>query len=482
MMAEQTDEKLREAMQRLRGWGDFAAVMGPRSGRQMKRLRSAVEAFGVDMSLVVRTRLSAEGEHDLIDGGLGSPLLQGQAVVVPTSKLAAEFGDCFNDDYECQVNEAVKKACCEVFLQKPQLPVPTGFRSHVMEVFSPPRFVPKAKEKGMVGAGSWDLQCGWDVFKAEDRARFWRAYAHHRPYMVTLSPECRVFSALMRTNWDRMDPVVAEALRQRGIEMLMFAMLVAAAQIRCGGKFLFEHPLFASSWFTETVKLIASLPQVRCVRVDMCAFGLQVSEDGLSFKPTGLMTNDAELARAMEGHLCTKDHEHVKLENGLPKKAQVYPKKFVSRVLYGTRRSVLDRIGPKMITAFPELGNDDDEDEEDFGDDPGEEPERPDEQGEGVPAVPPEPALTEPMKKSVEKLHVNMGHPELSVFLRVLKAGGAKESVLEYVRSEFKCDSCLRRGRPRPDGGPPCLALSSSTSWWPRTSSTSTLTGSRWAC
>eukprot|EP00969_Alexandrium_andersonii_P121800 5385494-Alexandrium_andersonii.AAC.1 len=42
--------------------------------------------------------------------------------------------------------------------------------------------------------------------------------------------------------------------------------------------------------------------------------------------------------------------------------------------------------------------------------------------------------LSESEKRLVHKLHVNFGHPERARFLRMLKAGGAKQNVLQYVR------------------------------------------------
>jgi hypothetical protein len=141
---------------------------------------------------------------------------------------SVELSEFVNDDQEVQVGDKVKRACRHL-LGPGRLPLPEGFRTHVMEVFSPPRITEEATKQGLSEGGTWDLQCNWDVFDAEDRARFWRSYARSRPYMVTLSPERRAFSALMRINWDRMDPVEAEDLLRRGIEMLLFAMMIAIA-------------------------------------------------------------------------------------------------------------------------------------------------------------------------------------------------------------------------------------------------------------
>eukprot|EP00959_Pyramimonas_sp_CCMP1952_P247829 5180722-Pyramimonas_sp.AAC.1 len=60
-----------------------------------------------------------------------------------------------------------------------------------------------------------------------------------------------------------------------GLRDLIPRMEVAKPQHDRGRYFAFEHPLCASSWGAQAVSLIAPLPGVRRLRVDMCVFGLQ---------------------------------------------------------------------------------------------------------------------------------------------------------------------------------------------------------------
>eukprot|EP00959_Pyramimonas_sp_CCMP1952_P084549 1768590-Pyramimonas_sp.AAC.1 len=76
-----------------------------------------------------------------------------------------------------------------------------------------------------------------------------------------------------------------------GLRDLVLCMEVAQYQHSKGRFFAFEHPLYASSWETEVVRLIASLSGVRRLRVDMCVFDLQVDERGVNKKPTRILTN-----------------------------------------------------------------------------------------------------------------------------------------------------------------------------------------------
>ena len=45
-------------------------------------------------------------------------------------------------------------------------------------------------------------------------------------------------------------------------------------------------------------------------------------------------------------------------------------------------------------------------------------------------------------KELVHRLHINLGHPPSVQLLRALQAAGAKQKVLEYVRSEYRCPTC----------------------------------------
>ena len=67
---------------------------------------------------------------------------------------------------------------------------------------------------------------------------------------------------------------------------------MAEYQVKHGRKFLFEHPLGASSWACDGVKLVESLEGVFCTEADLWQFGLSVVSGELSKKPTRFMSND----------------------------------------------------------------------------------------------------------------------------------------------------------------------------------------------
>ena len=320
-----------------------------------------------------------------------------------------------------------------------------------MELFFPPRFSKEARRQGLdvppEEEASWDLTTGWDVFCCADRQRFCEALARYEPELLTRSPECKMFSSLMHSNVGRMDPVLVQVLRERAIYMITFALLAAVEQHRRDRFILFDHPLFASSWHLELTRWVGNLSGMEFVRVDMCMFGLQVSPLGLSKKPTGLLTNCFAVARRLERSVCLGLHSHVQLQHGLPAKAQVYPHDFVLQVLAGLREELAQK---RSRSSFPtEDLNEDATGAEERDDDEDDVPEdlRPAAASVGEEAAE---ELTDGMKRLVEKVHVNLGHPPKLQFLRALKAARANYIILKYVADSFRRSACEAHARPRP--------------------------------
>ena len=334
-------------------------------------------------------------------------------------------------------------------------------RTAFVEIFSPPRFVPELEKRGVpIGErASFDKRLGWDSRRPESVRELWRTLRRDRPQVAWLCPECRAFSALNNINLDRMDPERRQEMIREGLQALVLCMEVAIYQARRGRFFAFEHPYFATSWLSEVVGLVAQLPGTQKLRIDMCTFDLQVHSDGLSKKPTGILTNHPGIQKALEGHLCIGGHKHVILENQLPRKAQVCPPKVredvvraVSDIWSGRQthqpvssRDMLECSCCPRVLACPELP-------EEGADGMGEDGQDSD---SDVPETRPAPARTkapsEPVRVSederrlVTKLHVNMGHPDNRKFVRVLRAGGTKHRVLRWIRDHFKCPECAER-------------------------------------
>ncbi len=165
-------------------------------------------------------------------------------------------------------------------------------RTALVELFSSPRVAVEAKSRGLYHSGSFDIAHGWDLTKDSSQEEVWSVLDKDKPYLVILSPMCRAFSQMMESNLSRMDLKYPQEAEQDCLSQLRFCLQVAEYQVKHGRKFLFEHPLGASSWACDGVKLVESLEGVFCTEADLWQFGLSVVSGELSKKPTRFMSND----------------------------------------------------------------------------------------------------------------------------------------------------------------------------------------------
>ena len=108
-------------------------------------------------------------------------------------------------------------------------------------------------------------------------------------------------------------------------------MKIADMQANDGRKFVFEHPVGASSWGLETVRRVASIPDVYSVDFDFCELGMtSVDEQGEApaKKRTRILTNSQEIAQSISRAQCSGTHRHVALVGGRASACQVYPDMF----------------------------------------------------------------------------------------------------------------------------------------------------------
>ena len=207
----------------------------------------------------------------------------------------------------------------------------------ICELFSVPRLTARLNEFGLTATfpAAFDQEVGWQFFDAADRARFWHTLRTQKPDFVMMSPYCKPFSILMNVNWSKMDPEQVKQMQVEGLTMLHFCVQVAEFQMSQGKFFGLEHPGSASSWSTHAMAWLLKQDGVIRFLFDQCALGLQVSEEGLSRKTTGLVTNHLGVAAVLSQYQCSKDHPHVPLEHGLPHKARIYPDDMVKAILTG---------------------------------------------------------------------------------------------------------------------------------------------------
>ena len=340
---------------------------------------------------------------------------------------------------------------------------PEARRYKVMELFSPPRITKECEKKGIqtTSIPAFDLTEGWDFFNAGHRKEFWRVLEEEQPDLVVMTPECRGFSQMMNVNWERMNAEDVERLRTACMAMLQFCVRVADYQLSHGRRFLLEQPAGASSWDTHAVKWLRSQEGVHLLSFDQCRFGLNPSGRGLSRKRTSFLGNHYGIYDEFFGMDCSGDHEHVQLEGGLTHKARIWPPPLVEAVVRGIRKEerFLRRQGELGGLIVEEDSDDEEEDDRVFameGEESGEEGEEEEEEEDPETMEDAERKkedqamegrLSQEQKAMINRLHHNMGHLPVDRMIVMLKAARAKESVLKYVKEEYKCEVCMRQRR-----------------------------------
>ena len=393
-----------------------------------------------------------------------------------------DFQDYLNeedlvDDYEAGISGGVKRATRrvvgEMLGEGPDLPTPSeesltdpepsensqavysetnsefstmlsqDCKFKVMELFSPERVTKEIKTGAYASLqatepAAFDLQEGWDFFDAKDRKRFWDSLETEDPDLVLMTPECRGFSTLMQVNWQRMDKEDRDRLQTSAMAMFHFCIQVAERQMKRGKYFILEQPDKASSWNTHAARWLQHQNDVLLLSFDQCMVGLQVSEEGISQKRTSFMLNHEGVAVVMAEVQCNKGHEHVRLENGLPRLAQIWPHGLVTKVIEGL---ILHLRWSGIYVTENEEDETDDEEEAPVEDELGQEHVAPEGHSEE------ERPLSKDEKEMVMRLHVNLGHLPTDRMLMMLKAANAKPKVMQHVRDEMSCDVCMRQRR-----------------------------------
>ena len=317
-----------------------------------------------------------------------------------------------------------------------------------VELFSPPRVTPIARDHGLRVDTSqiFDLKHGWDVRKKAHRVKFRKFRKDRKPRMLMASPECRAFTQWRHLNRKHMSEQTLKRDLEEGHLQWNFSLEAARDQLADGLHFGLEHPQGAETWeLPQTQKLLAR-DDVALMTFDQCAFGLRVQEgsDRLSRKSTKIATSNPWLAYLLLQAQCSGDHEHLHLEGNYTKKAQEYPPDLCRAIVLSTEHIVSGMIAPSFMQPLSqsETYKDSEKTLQSFFGEEEEEEEitTPIEAREDSRL--PLPQLTDSQKRLVRKVHVNTGHSDRHRMLRAFKAAGALPQVLRFVRDEFQCEDC----------------------------------------
>ena len=217
-----------------------------------------------------------------------------------------------------------------------------GFRVDVAEVYSPPRMTDMAQKLSMRPGSVIDLRATdedgrpYDLSRPEVRARVIKKIREEKPWLVVLSAPCTEFSTLQAWNVSKRDPIEAKKKLDEAIDHVRFAVKLCELQHEAGRRFVYEHPVSATSWQLQCVRNLQSISGVEKVTFDFCMLGMEATDSkgtAPAKKRTTILTNSPNIADALRPRQCDRSHRHVKLVGGKAKKCEVYPEQFCWEVL-----------------------------------------------------------------------------------------------------------------------------------------------------
>ena len=213
----------------------------------------------------------------------------------------------------------------------------------VMEVFCPPRLVAEAQARGLKASISLDKDTGWNANVALEKEHARALLEKHRPWLLLVSPECRMYSIMQRNcNQKKMDPKLWDQQMVEADDHVDFSMELCIAQGRAQRKFVFEHPSGAASWKKSSVQqVLREVPGARIVNFAQCRFGLQAPNGKPLQKLTKFLTNSKAVIQAFQGCQCVCTSlglTHAQIEGSMQghkmsRWAQKYPATLVSALI-----------------------------------------------------------------------------------------------------------------------------------------------------
>ena len=309
-----------------------------------------------------------------------------------------------------------------------------GKRLLVSEVFSPPRFAPVAEEFGFA-AQSFDLKNGWDFSNGADREKVASMLDRQPPDLLVLCPPCTDEGGWWHLNSLNMSPVEVLRRRKRSRMFIRYCCRLFEQQVAKGRLAVFEHPWGSQLWGYPEVRAL----QKRHFRVKchMCCFGLRLPNSPRTIKKaTGLLVSHSsmqQLARECPGSSHPAHVQHDQVAGRHPEIGAVsvfagqYTLQFVESVLQTVPSfAQVWRDAQVSVSAVcPMEQHEVLTSREDLKDE----------------------ASDQNMKKAIDKLHRNLGHPSNRDLVRILTHGQAASRAIELAR-HHECDFCKSQSKP----------------------------------
>ncbi|CAK0877935.1 unnamed protein product [Prorocentrum cordatum] len=233
------------------------------------------------------------------------------------------------------------------------------WRVAVSELRGPGRFTSRSSAFDLEPGTACDIRTGYDFSQEGDRQRAQATIELEQLLLITGSPMCAPWSDLQALNV--IQGVDVNAIMERGVVHLVFCAERCKEQIKAGRLFLHEQPASSRSWRLWMIREIAEMAGAHYVECDQCAHGLWCTDavgPALVKKPTGWLTNSAEIARELTRRCpgCARHCQTVGLGRRDMRIIERYPPKRVAAVLRGLRREAIARGQLGALEAGPHLG------------------------------------------------------------------------------------------------------------------------------
>ena len=222
----------------------------------------------------------------------------------------------------------------------------------VAEVYSPPRITAMARTMGLKDGWALDLTEvdpddgePWDLSRKDKREKAKKKIDEDKPFMLILSPMCGPFSRLQELfNYPKQDTEQVKEKIHAALDHLKFAIELCIKQKDQGRMFIFEHPVNATSWYAQTVRLLSSMDGVYLAKFDFCMAGMKTIDgagrEAFAKKRTGVLTNSSAVASLLRGAQCRGEHKHEPLLEGRAGPCQQYPDKFCRLICEGIKKEL----------------------------------------------------------------------------------------------------------------------------------------------
>ena len=365
--------------------------------------------------------------------------------------------------------------------KKPQRLIPRGCGTALLELFSGAATLTlMVASMGFSVSEPVDIMNNitHDLLDAGNRRRMEQRIRDEDPLLLAIAPKCGPWSTLQNINLCRGFETEQKILeeRNRWYPVIKWLCDVIEERLALGREVMMENPWKSLMWKLHCVESLmkkrlhnaATGEPLELQRLDQCEYGLVDYTNGVPHqKSTGLLLS-SEMMKIRLRRVCSKQHDHSPLEGGnKTKAAERWPDDLCKQMAAGLYDEVLYGVLNLAFAAEAELEEREEvgpldavHGEEDLGPrvkrarhDP-----REDERAETMEETLPDNLedklmeqeqkrrrewlrLPEEKRLALRRLHNMTGHCTVPALIRMLRASGMEQSVLEAAQ-HFRCQAC----------------------------------------